>query len=512
MKKQVRGLIALGAAVAALGGGLIIMKVTEPSDDKSSDSIVEEYTEADGANLVLVEDGDLAPGSHTLEDEHFHGVVKSVKVTNEHGTMEVVLANEAKDQSEANYVMKGFEDIRMKDSVVRMLVSSANNLVSTGIIEENCTDFEKFGLGSTAATVEMSYASGVTRKLYIGTVAPVSNATYVRVEGSDNVYTVANSSVSYYLEPAEDFIELIMLSKPADDATPKINSLRIERKDIPYDIYLEYGKYAEVANSGGSSATHVMVEPVETYLEAGYAPDITSGMFGLTAEAVKSVHCTEKDLADAGLKDAFCTVTMKCSDGKDYVLLMSEPYMDEGVQKSNAMFKDANIIFTVKTEDAKWATVMPDDIASRLLFSSYVWNVTELTATGGGKTETFELSINDSSIKSNEAKQENVTVKRDGETFDTERYRLFYSYLINLHAESLVLNGEKADGKPFATVVVKDGLLNTETKYEFYDYTVMKCIVSVNGEFKFFCSKANADGLIENIGKIATGEEFTEIT
>jgi len=512
MKKQVKGLIALGAAVAMLGGGLIIMKVTEPSDDKSSDSIVEEYTEANGANLVLVEDGDHAPGSHTIEEEHFHGLVESVKVTNEHGTMEVVVSNGAKDQSEADYVMKGYEDIRMKDSVVRMLVSSVNNLVSTSIIEKDCTDFEKFGLGSTAAVVEVNYASGVTRKLYIGTVAPVSNATYVRVEGSDDVYTVSNSSVSYYLEPAEYYIELIMLSKPAEDAYPKINSLRIERKDIPYDIYLEYGKYAEVSNSGGSSATHVMVEPVETYLEAGYAPDITSGMFGLTAEAVKSVHCTDKDLEEAGLKEPFCTVTMKCSDGNEYVLLMSEPYMEEGVQKSNAMFKDANIIFTVKTEDAKWATVMPDDIASRLLFSSYVWNITELTATGGGKTETFKLSMRDSSIKSNEAKQEDVIVKRDDENFDSERYREFYSYLINLHAESLVLGDEKAEGEPIATVVIKDGLLETETKYEFYDYTVMKCIVKVDGEFKFFCSKANADGLIENIGKISTGETFTEIT
>ena len=511
MKKQIKGLIALGAAAAALGGGLIAMKVTEPSD-KSSDSVTEEYTEPEGSDLVLVEDSSHAPGSHTAAEEHSHGFVKNVKVKNEHGEMEVVLANDAKDISEANYVMKGYEDIRMKDSVVRMLVSSADNLVSTGIIEENCTDFEKFGLGSTAASVEISYASGITKKLYIGTVAPVANATYVRVEGSDNVYTVANSSVSYYLEPVEDYIELIMLSEPPADAYPKVDSLRIERKDIPYDIYLEYGKYSEVSNSGGSSATHVMIEPVETFLEAGYAPDITAGMFGLTAEAVKSAHCTEKDIADAGLKAPFCTVTMKCSDGNEYVLLMSEPYMDEGVQKSSAMFKDANIIFTVTTEKAKWATVMPDDIASRLLFSSYVWNVTELTATDGERSETFSISMKDSSIKSNEAKQEDVVVKRNGETFDTERYRLFYTYLINLHAESLVLNGEKAEGKPFAAVTVKDGLLGTETKYEFYDYTVMKCIVSVNGEFKFFCSKANADGLIENIGKISTGETFTEIT
>ncbi|MBR4628419.1 MAG: DUF4340 domain-containing protein [Ruminococcus sp.] len=510
MKKQVKGLIALGAATAVLGGGLILLKVTSPGKDSSSDISSTEETDT-GSGLVLVEDSNDTPGSHTADESHTHGLVKDVKVKNEHGTMEVYMSNDADSIENAKYALKGFEDIRMIDSSVRMMTSSADNITSTAVIEKDCTDFEKFGLGDTAVTVEMSYASGRTKKLYIGTVAPVSGGTYARVEGCDTVFTVSTSSVEYYLKSPEDYIELIMLSTPSEDDYPKVDSIRIERKDIEYDIYLEYGKYSDISNSGGSSATHVMIEPVETYLKVEASADITNGMFGLTAESVKCHHCTDKDIADAGLSDPYCTVTMKCDNGKDYVLLMSEPYTEEGVKKSNVMFKDANIIFTVTCDKAKWATVMPEDIASQNVFASFVWNVGELEASANGLNEKFTISMKDSSKQTTDAKAEDVDVKRNGEGFDAERYRQFYAYMIQLDAESLVMDGTEPSGEPMAKVVVKDSFLKTENTFEFYDYSVMKCLVTVDGKSKYYCAKANVNGLIENMRKLSTGEPFEEI-
>ncbi len=510
MKKEMKGLIALGAAAVVLGGGLIALKVTDKSDDTSSESVTDEET-TPGADLVLIEDGDKAPGTHTLEEDHYHGLIKNVKVKNEFGELEVVMTNDAEYTADAEYTLKGYEDIKLKDSVVRTLVNTADGLTSASIIEENCTDFEKFGLGSTAVTVDVEYGSGTERRLYIGTIAPVANQTYVRAEGSDTVFTIFNSSANYYKKPLEDYIELTMLSEPPAENYPIVDSVRIERKDIDYDIYLVYGDNNDVDNAGGSSATHVMKEPVETFLKVEASSEITNGMFGLTAESVKSVHCTEKDIEDAGLSDPFCTVTMKCDDGNEYVLLMSKPYTVDGVKKSDVMFKDANIIFTVTTEEARWATVMPDDLASQLLFSSFVWNVSELTATSGDMTESFTISMRDSSIKTNEAKTNDALVMRNGEEFDSERYRQFYSFLINLHAEELPPADAEPQGEPIAAVVVKDALLGTTTKYEFYEYSVMKCLAVVDGKSQAICSKANTEALIENIRKISTGEEFTEI-
>ena len=512
MKKQMYGIIGLSAAVVVLGGGLAVLKVTDKSGNDSSSSVTAtESAENYGADLVLIEDGDKAPGTHTLEEEHYHGVVESVKVVNEFGTMEAVLEKEASEGESSVYTIKGCEDLPLDNSVVASLASSADNLTSTALIEENCSDFDKFGLGSSAITAEVSYESGVQRKIYIGDLSPVSNQTYVRVEGSNSVYTVGNSWPSYCQRKPEDFVKLTMLDAPAQDETPKVESLRIEREDIDYDIYIEYDSSTEKKNSGGSSSTHKLVEPTSALLTVEKSTPITNGMFGLTASGVKSIHPTDADMADAGLDKPFCTVTMKCEGQDERVLLSGKPFTEDGTEYCYVMFKDANVIFKATTENAQWAKVLPIDIASRMMFSGFVWNISELEATAGSTTEKFELSMKDPSKETNDATTDDVLVKRNGKEFGAERFRQFYAFLISMNAEDFAL-GEKPEGEPTATVTINDSLNKTVKKYEFYDYSVMKSLVVIDGESKFFCSKANADALVENIGKITTGQSFTEKT
>lgn len=510
MKKQMYSIIGLGAAVAVLGGGLIMLKVTDKSGNDSSSSSVAEETNT-GADLVLIEDGDKLPGTHTLEEEHYHGVVKNVKIVNKNGEMEVVLKKAATDDTSAVYGIKGCDDLPMNETSVNTLAYTIDNLTSTSLIEENCTDLDKFGLGSGAPTVELSYESGIQRKLYIGNVSPVSNQTYVRVDGSDSVFTIQNSSAETYLKKPEDFVKLTLLEEPPQDQTPKVNSLRIQREDIDYDIYIEYDNSTEKKNSGGSSSAHKLVEPTVAMLTVEKSTPITNGMFGLTAESVQSIHSTDKDKAEAGLDKPFCTVTMKCDDGKDYVLLSGKPFTEDGKEYCYIMFKDANVIYKATTENAQWAKVMPIDIASRLMFSGFVWNISELEAKAGSTTEKFEISMKDSSKATSDATTDDVIVKRNSGDFGAERYRQFYAFLISLNAEDFAL-GEKPSGEPMASVTIKDSLQGTVKKYEFYDYSVMKSLVVIDGESKFFCSKANADALVENIGKITTGQDFTEKT
>ena len=516
MKKQMYGIIGLGAAVAVLGGGLAVLKLTDKSGDDNSSSVVEvQDTTVSGADLVLIEDSDKPVGSHTLEEEHYHGVVSGVEVTNELGTMEVVVKTPADEEkgTAAVYTIKGYEDLPLVDSSVASLVNSIDDLTSLSLIEENCSDLDKFGLKDPAITVGIKYESGRSHKLYVGDISPVSNQPYVRVDDSNTIYTVGSGKISDCKKKPEDFITLTMLEKPEEDNYPKVDSLRIVRDDIDYDIYIEYGKNSDVTNSGGGSATHVLVEPTSALLTVEKSSLITNGMFGLTAESVKYVHFADKELEETGLKKQFCTAEMKCDDGKDYIIYMSKPFKDDdGVQKAYAMFKDSKVIYVVTTEKAQWATVVPDDIVSRMMVSNYVWNIGEITASNGTASEEFSISMKDSSIKTNEAKTEDVIVKRNGEEFDTERYRQFYSFLVNCHAENLALGEAIPKDKLLATVTIKDSFLNETTTYEFYEYSVMKSLVVINGESKFFCSMKNAQALADNISRISTGEAYTDPT
>jgi hypothetical protein len=512
MKKQMYGIIGLSAAVVVLGGGLAVLKLTDSSDKggSSSAAVSDNENVTKGVGLVLVEDGSKLPGSHTADEEHYHGVVDSVKVKNSSGELEAVRTS-ADDAETTAYTLKGYEDVKLDTALVKALVYNVDNIASTSIIEENCTDMDKFGLADTAVELDVTYTSGVERKLFIGDVSPVTSNTYARVEGSDTVYTVSSGNLSNYSKELKDFVSATLLDDPGSTSQPKVESLRLEREDIDYDIYLEYSENSDITKSGGSSAKHVMVEPVSALLKVESSADITNGMFGLKAEDIVAVHCTDKDIEDAGLKKPFCRVTMKLEGGVDHVLVLSKPFKDENNSEfTNAIIDGGNVIYKVSAEKAKWLTVRPIDITSRTIIASYVWNISELTASAGGKSEKFSISLRDSSMSTTDAKNDDVIVKRNGEEFDTERYRLFYAFLIQCHGEDYALDEKVPDAEPMATVTIKDSFLGTETKYDFYDYSVMTSLIAINGECKFYGAKAFVNALTENVAKISTGEKYTD--
>lgn len=497
MKKAVKGIIGLSAVLVVLGGGLAALKLTEPED--SGDSSSQSSSEASGAGITLIKDEEI----------------EKIKVKNTNQEFTVVVETAATEDSGAVYTIEGYEDIPLTTSVVGTLANNARGLTSDSIVEENSGELEKFGFGAPQAEAEITFASGETVSFTIGDISPVSSETYFKLDDSDTVYTVSTSKLSNYTKELNDFISSTILEEPDDADYPKVNSLRIQRGDLDYDIYLEYDVKSDDADyTGGTSATHVMREPTFSYLAAEKSASITNGLFGLTSTGVFSVHPGEAEIAEAGLSDPFCTVTMKCDDGNDYVFLMSEPFTDEdGTKCHYAMFSGGNIIYIVSAEDAKWGTVMPIDVASKILFGTYVWNISEMTVSGSGldKVE-FIISRKDSSEDSDDESSfllsEDFNVTMNGSEFDAERYREFYSFLVQASAEEFALNEAIPDGEPIASIEFFDSYTKVTQKVEFYDYSSLKALIVVNGESKYFCTKSFAETIAENAERIITGEDY----
>lgn len=500
MNKTTKSIIGLSVAVIVLGGGLLTLKLIEPKDNENTESgstsSSEESSEVYGEGIVLVKDGD--------SDEE--GLITDVTVKNGE-TLHVIMNSEPTEDSAATYTLDGYEDIPLNTSLVGTLANNANHMVTNSIVDENCDNLAKFGLDKPKAEVEVKFQTGNVVKFMVGDEAPANSATYVMLDGENVVYTVATSYVANYGKTLNDFIETVILEEPPEDSYPKINSLKIERQDIDYDILLEYDKSSDDSEySGGTSATMVMVEPTDAYLTVERSEDITNGMFGLQADGIYSVHCKESDIASAGLKEPFCRVTMDCDDGNNYVLLLSEPFTDNGKKYCYAMFENGNIIYTVDVENAKWCTVLPIDITSRIMIGSYVWNITNLTVKTTDLSEEFVIEAKDKNAENTKADNFNVT--RNGESFDSERYRQFYSFLISASAEEFALDAEIPDAEPLVSLEYTDSYMKKTVKIDFYENTTMTALIAVDGKSKYICSKAYVDTLVDNIKKIETGEDY----
>ncbi|MCM1505875.1 MAG: DUF4340 domain-containing protein [Ruminococcus flavefaciens] len=501
MNKTTKSIIGLSVAVVVLGGGLAGLMLTEPKDkennEESSVSTSEESSEVYGEGIVLIQD-----------EKNEESDIKEVTIKNSTDNLHVVMKSPTTEESSATYTLDGYEDIPLNTALVGTLANNARNMVTGSIVDENCENLSKFGLDSPQAEVEVKFQTGTVKKFSIGDETPTKSETYVMLDGENTVYTVATSYLANYSKTLDDFVDMVILEEPPEESYPKINSLRIEREDIDYDIMLEYDKSSDDGKySGGTSATMVMVEPTDAYLTVERSEDVTNGMFGLQAEGIYSIHCKESDIAEAGLKEPFCRVTMDCDDGNSYVLLMSEPFTDDNNKKCcYAMFEDGNIIYTVDTENAKWSTVMPIDITSRIMIGSYVWNITDMSVKTADMSEEFVIEPKDKNADNTKA--EDFSVTRNGEVFDSERYRQFYGFLINASAEEFALDAEIPDTAPAVTVEYTDSYMKKTIKIEFYENTALTMLIAVDGKSKYICSKSYVDTLIENIKRIGTGEDY----
>ena len=503
MKKQAKGIIALSAVLVALLGGGFAYTMLNPSDKD---------TNADPTEPALLATEARGQGTLLVSDNGQEGTVKNVAVKNSSGELSVVMLSmpDKENNTGAKYTLDGYSDLNVNTAMVGTLANNANGMQAQSLVAEDCSDLEKYGLASPSTEVTISYESGTSVKFFVGDATPSSaDITYVMVDGKKDVYTVNTSTIANYSRSYKDFLEKTILEKPSDEEMPIVNSLRIERGDMDSDILIEYDKDKKDAHAGGTSSPHKLVEPAESYLSVEKSTDIISGMFGLYASDIYAVHVTDADIEKAGLKEPFCKVTMDCDDGKSHVLLLSEIFTDdEGAKCAYAMPEGGNMIYIVSADSAKWLTVTPMDICSRIMIASYVWNVTDLSVSGGGESAEFSITPKDKDAVPESPTSDDFNVKNKGKEFDAERYRLFYSFLVTTNAEEFALDVPVPEGEPMASIKLTDSFTGKTTTYEFYEDTFMRSLIVVDGKSKYYCTKSYVDVLTENIRRISTGEDY----
>ena len=388
------------------------------------------------------------------------------------------------------YTIEGFEGLAMDENFLSTIVNNGCALEANRIAEEHVTQPEKYGLSPAKADVTLTYEDGTTYNFKVGDTSPTEAAlTYCMV--GDTVYLVRNSLVSNFCKAPDSFLSKTILEKPADESLyPIVDNLRIERKDLPYNIYLEYDTAAaEDTSVGGSAATHVMREPIFTYLNVDKSKDVTHGMFGLTAQEVPVIRPSEADLTRSGLDDPFCTVTMNTGDGESRVLKFGNTYEDaEGTTLYYTMLEGVNEIFGVKAEDAAWLTVQPGDISSSNIFVTNVWNIGTLEI----KDKTHDLKFE------GEGNKDNYTVTKNGAACDTERFRTLYRFLLYIYGEELYL-GEMPEGEPDAEVHLTTQNGREDYTVSFYKVSDLRTVVVRDGQPSYVIRSSAVDTLSYNL-------------
>lgn len=488
MNKTAKGILIGAGVLVLLSGALVALKLTEPGTDTSSGSAL--TSQEDHSTLLWqVDEQDL----------------KSVAIAYGTDSYTVVPADPTQDEDGStvyNYTLEGAGSLNVDTVTLRTVASRAVSMSAANTVEEHASDLAQYGLDKPRVQVTLTLQDGTEKAFSVGSVSPLSSQTYFALKGEDTVYTVDTDKLSPFLKTEGEYLNKEIVPERAEDDNTILETIVIQRKDLDYDIRLAYDSFYANIENGGTTATHIMTEPVPCNVNPDRGSKITVGMYGLTSSGAVKLHPTQADLTAYGLEDPFCTMTVTTDAGVTQTLKIGNSFQIEGDDTVYyyGIYDGADAVYRFTAENAPCITVMPRDISSGLVFTTYVWDIGKLTVEAQGR-ETLAFAGSGTS-------KEDYQVTLNGKEIEPTRFQDFYIFLLKTAAEDLCLNGEQAQGDPLATITLErqDGK-KTQT-VSFYEAEGRKVYIVVDGVCAFMCRRSFVDTLFKNMDMIGTDEEF----
>lgn len=496
MNKKILGLAGGCVLVAGLAAAVVVVSRQQAAEESSSEAEI-----SSASTTVNAED--LVLSDKAAEN------VASIDVENDTGSYVIVRTAEADEAAgtAVEFGVKGWEELPTNTALASTLANNMAGLSASSLVLENCTDMDKYGLGDDAAKGKITFDDGSTFAFRVGNSVSDGENNYFAVEGDDTVYAVKTSLVSNYRNKAESFLSLVMLKAPAEDEYPIVNTLTIKREDMDKDIVLTYVQDANNENTGGTAATHEMTSPIAAYLSVERSNNIITGMFGASSNSILKIYPEKEDIAEYGLDEPFCIVTMDCDDGNVYTLNIGDKYTetDEETGTSGSfypvMLDGVDAVYAMSADKCTWASVEPTDLASSLVITTYVWDIDSLSL------KADDLEDMEFTVKGEDKESASVTL--NGKEVDSERYRQFYSFLLKTTAEGTAID-EEPIGTPEATLYFKTKNGKKEQEICFYRQDSYNCLITINGVSSFKCRASFIDALKENMELFGTDKEFIQ--
>ncbi|MDO5560449.1 MAG: DUF4340 domain-containing protein [Oscillospiraceae bacterium] len=506
MSKSLKSLLIGIGVLVVLGGAIAALKLTEPGSGKESSdssSVSSQTVQEDSLSLFNFDYNDIdtitvdnSNGGYTIKRTHRGEDQTAVSQTSD------TADSESDTEDKTTFTVDGLESFKLNDSVIATLPANLASQNAVKVIEENSQDTAQYGLDKPQATavIKTDGASEGSVTISIGDETPTSGNVYVMLDNNKKIYSVSNSVLNLLTYGREYFISLTLIEKPAsEDDYPIIENLSVSRPDLENDIVLQYDeKSADSSQKGGTAATHVMVSPVEAYLDVSKSTSYTHGLFGLTASSVLSLSPTQEELDFAGINEPLCTVTMQLENGGSKTFRIGKEFTT-GSSKSYAGYMEGtNVLYQFSADSVPWLTMKPEDIMSSIIFGSYIYDIRSLTVKDDNKTLAFE---------GNGTSADDYKVTLNGKEFDFSRFRDFYQALIAAPAESIELSDEGA-GKLLVSVIMTEDN-GTQTQVDFYEAENRNVLIKKNGKA---CFKARASfvnkSLIPNIDLAEGTDKF----
>lgn len=491
MKSKAKSLIFIGIFVICMALVFLILVLTQPraegndKDDQSESNTTVALTNYERDNI------------------------STMKIKNSTGEYTIT-------QTALGFSVDELKDLKQNTTTMGAAGNCVAKITAQTLVEENAQDLAKYGLEADSPEAEcvVTLKDGSSYTVLYGVTAPDGSSVYVRLADSNDVYVVLLNSSRYFYNSKESYISLIIKEQLSNDNTaPTIDLLTVTRKDLDYDIVFEDDTKNYSVDEVSMASSQVMISPVYAYLDITNSNDIIYGIWGLTAtEAVKPFP-TEEDMAEYGLADPFCTVTInaelqtyKLSIGNIASYVIGEDGNPTTEPESYyGYFEGKDVIYIFSATEVKWATFMPGDILSSMMTSNYIYalDYMDIELHNGEEISyhyDIEGSVDDASL----------AVSLNDKYVDADDFKILYQFVLKCPIDDLCLEDPKEDAKLLAYIDFARAEGGGDT-LEFYDDGANRVIIKLNGVTSFSQPKSYLDTLTSNLKLFAEGRPTEDL-
>jgi hypothetical protein len=463
-----------------MGVAVAVLLLTNPDDE----AVTPETQETEIASRLIY---DLDPKK-----------ILAIIVTNEHGSYEV---GRFDVDGTAYWSIEELSAVPLDSNFILSTLNNAASFTAARIITETPADLSVYGLDKPRADIVTAFDDGTVKNLLVGNESPTTGESYAMIYGSDTVYTVKDTAITSFLQDKYTAVNHVVYNALGGEtqeqqlASTAINKMTIERKDLPYEIIIEFEPVDVTSKKVTSnSSSYRMVSPVGLNLNPDKSETLMTKVFGLTADSVIAVQPDEAMLAEYGLDDPYGVVIMDNVSGPFSMTFGNEVFDDEGnVTGRYCTVEGIDALFTFTTDSLPWSTVMPIDITAAIVTRNYIFDIDGLDFSGSGFDEKFTITG---------SSDDDFAVSQNGTPVDTEQFKLLYQFLLKTAAEELYI--EDTTEEPVMTVrIYGEGI---EDIIEFIPTADRRSIIRLNGQNCYKCKTSYVNRLIDNLGYFKTGE------
>lgn len=498
MNSKAKGIIIAVVFLLCMVVVLLALKLTEPSDNSSSDDSNSSVAETADTYIYQYEKSDVVEivVTNSNIDERYNGQFTVKKLDDE--TFSVAEA----------------EEFTQATSYTSAIANCASAIKYNALVEENAENLAKYGLAEPIAEFTVSFDDGTSRSVCIGSESPVAGYNYVCEKGKNTVYTVLASNLYYFTATPETFVRLLLVAAPSDDAWPHIDSLTITRDDLPTgEVVIVTDDTTMDDDAPITVAAQMIASPVNAYLDVTNSSAVSHGIWGLTAAEVVILNPDEVDLGAAGIDKPTAVVEYVCDGGElTYKLIIGAPYYmanEDGsttttVEGYYGYLEGIDAVMKFTAESVPWASFTIESIASPMITSNYINSIDfmDIEITDGENDASYHFELDYDEVA------ELLSVEMNGIKLDSSYFGDFYLFFLKCPADEIWIEDPVNPCRMTVRIVTTGG---REDYLEFYKDTDRRTIVKLNGKTSFRQTTAYLDLMIENLAGMATGEKIETV-